>query len=190
MSDLFGEKPDPTGIIGWAQRTIARPLGEVLIFDTETTDLAGEVIEICVVDTGGGLRYHQRFRPLGYIHPRARAIHGLTAEMLAREPIFAHKRDEVQTIFDAASLVLAYNASFDSARLAYTCKLHRVTPVHIAKVACLMRGYSKFYHSRHPRGRYAAKPLVGGDHSAIGDCLAALNILSLLAVGELHHETR
>lgn len=163
----------------WARGILKRD--DVLILDTETTDLDGEIIELAIINLKGDVLYNGRFNPLTAISEGAKAVHGITAEMVASEPRFADRKLEVFVPLITAGLVLIYNAAFDVARLRTTSKLHGVDMPNF-KSDCIMEWYAKFcndwsdYH-----GSYRWQPLGGGDHSALGDCRAALATLHEMA---------
>jgi DNA polymerase-3 subunit epsilon len=186
---LFGglTKPAPTvpadrgAAVRWASRFLAKAAGKALILDTETCDLHGEVIELAILQSDGAELYNRRFRPLTRIAPRAFAVHGISDEMLRNEAAFARERLEIQTILGAADVVAIYNAPFDKSCLARTCVLHNVAILEFKEI-CLMRWYAVFYGERLARGGYKTQPLAG-EHSAVGDCQAALRLLQTMAEG-------
>lgn len=176
----------------WAQEMLSQPLGHVLILDTETCDLNGEVIELAVINTLGETRYHSRYCPLTPIQPGAQRVHGLTTEMLAGEACFADEYDLIAGLLGGAKQVLIYNASFDLRCLAETCRLHKVEPIPIQAprysdrlsgqhIHCLMQMYAEWYGEPGRYGGYRWQKLTGGDHSALGDARAALNVLRKMA---------
>ena len=165
----------------WARSILLR--SDVLILDTETTDLDGEIVELAVIYLNGEAVINRRFNPILSISAGAQAVHGISAEMVAHEPHFADCAPELLPILANAGLVLIYNAAFDMARLRQTCKLHGVEMPGI-KTDCLMEWYAQFcgqwseYH-----GNYRWQPL-GGGHSALEDCKAALATLHEIAEEE------
>jgi DNA polymerase-3 subunit epsilon len=175
---------DRNEAIEWAQNILKRD--DVLILDSETTDLYGEIIELAMINLKGETVYNRRFNPIEPISKGAQAVHGISAEMVANEPRFAECAADVLPLLAKAGLVLIYNAAFDTARLSQTCKLHGLS-VPSYKADCIMEQYAAFcgewsdYH-----GNYKYQPLGGGDHSALGDCKAALATLHEMA-GEANH---
>ena len=167
--------------VEWSRETLKRD--DVLILDTETTDLDGEIIELAVINLKGETVFNGRFNPIEPISDGARRVHGISAEMVADSPRFADSCADVLKALASAGLVLIYNAAFDMARLKKTCRLHGVEMPTI-KADCLMERYAQWcgdwsdYH-----GSYRWQPLNGG-HSAHGDCLAALVCLQEMAKGE------
>lgn len=169
---------DRTEASEWARKILQR--SDVLILDTETTDLYGEIIELSVIYLNGETVINRRFNPISPISEGAQAIHGISAEMVAVEPRFAECAPELLPVLANAGLVLIYNKAFDMARLHQTCKLHSVEMPDI-KADCIMEWYAQYcgewsdYHQS-----YRWQPLNGG-HSALSDCQVALNLLHEMA---------
>jgi len=169
---------DRTEAVEWARQILTRE--DVLILDTETTDLHGEIIELAMINLKGEAIYNRRFNPLSPVSYQATAVHGITNEMLENEPAFI---DEYATIYKHltdAGLVLIYNAVFDTARIKTTCIRHGVT-VPEYKTECIMELYAQFCGEWSDHyGSYRWHPLNGG-HDALGDCRAALGVLQDMA---------
>lgn len=166
----------------WARSVLAQD--GVLILDTETTGLHGEVIELAIIDTSGAVRFNSRFKPQMEIEPGAAAIHGLTNDMLVNEPDWAERHEELKSILALASVVLIYNEDFDISRIGFTCRLHYLEPIQFAS-ECIMLMYARYYGawSRNYRS-YRWQPLEGGDHTALGDCAAALEVVRQMAAAK------
>lgn len=91
-----------------------------IIFDTETTGL--DAREDRIIEIGGvelkdhfptGRTIHLFINPDGRkVHPDALAVHGITDEQLAGEPVFAAVADEILEFFGDA-MWIAHNANFD-----------------------------------------------------------------------------
>ncbi len=164
--------------IEWARQTLMRD--DVLILDCESTDLDGEIIELAIINLKREVILNQRFKPVLPVSDGARAIHGISTEMLAHEPVFEDCARHILLTLSTAGLVLIYNAAFDMSRLRQTCKLHGELMPSI-QADCLMERYAAFcgdwsdYH-----GNYKWQPL-GGGHDALSDCLAALSCLNEMA---------
>lgn len=169
---------DHNSAIEWAKTILLMP--NVLILDTETSDLDGEIIELAVINLQGETVFNSRFNPVLPISEGARAVHGISAEMVADSPRFAVCVGDVLNLLAKAELVLIYNAAFDVARIRQTCQLHGIDMPKI-KTNCLMEWYAQYcgqwsnYHQS-----YKWQPLNGG-HDALGDCLAALACLKEMA---------
>lgn len=171
---------DRESAIAWANYVLANPDG-VLFLDTETTGLGGEVIELAITDVAGNVLFDSRFRPRLEIEEGAAAVHGLTAEMLANEPTWADRYEELRALLVNARVVLIFNAYFDVGRIWFTCRTHNLDTF-MFNTECVMLRYAQFCGewSRH-RGSYRWQPLPGGDHSALGDCRAAAEVVRSMA---------
>lgn len=169
---------DKLEAVQWASEILKRD--DVLILDTETTNLDGEIIELAMINLAGETVFNRRFNPLTPISEGAKAIHGITMEAVANEPFFVEEYETVSKLLTGASVVLIYNAAFDTARIRTTCKLQNLNPPKF-NTDCIMTWYAQYcgewsdYH-----GNYKWQSLDGG-HSALGDCLAALACLAEMA---------
>ena len=175
QSRIEGDKVEASE---WSRGILKRE--DVLILDSETTDLHGEIIELAIINLKGEVVFNRRFNPTQPVSAGAKAVHGISTEMLANEPRFAECASEVHDLLNKAGEVLIYNAAFDTARLAQTYRLHGVE-VPTYKSDCIMEWYAQWcgqwsdYH-----GNYKWQPL-GGGHDALGDCRAALACLQEMA---------
>lgn len=178
----MGYAPLKRSATDWAREMLSLPPGKVLILDTETCALHGEIIELAIIDSAGAEIYNRRFSPLTAIDAGAQRIHGITREMLRGEPFFASEYPQIRAILDAAHVVLIYNNQFDLGCLAVTCNLHSVAELTFHS-ACIMRWHAQWY-GEWSRGSYKWQKLTGGDHSALGDARAALALLRKMAQEE------
>ncbi len=94
-----------------------------LAIDTETTgrDDHAEVVEIAIVDAGGGLRFRSLVRPFGSVSPGAERIHGLSRERLASAPKLSDLYSTLARLLTDRQ-VFAYHAPFDRRVLATSCR--------------------------------------------------------------------
>ncbi|MDR5865848.1 DNA polymerase III subunit epsilon [Halomonas koreensis] len=91
-----------------------------IILDTETTGIdprdGHRLIEIGAVEMVNrrltGNTYHQFINPQREIDPEAMAVHGITNERVADEPLFAEIADDFWAFIEGAELVI-HNAPFD-----------------------------------------------------------------------------
>jgi DNA polymerase III subunit epsilon len=174
---------DRNAAIMWARSIVDRS-HEYYILDTETTRLNNpEVIELAVIDLDGKMMINQRFRPLTAIEPGATDIHGLTNEMLATQPQWPIVGASLgKDIFQRK--ILIYNFPFDYRAIDGTYILHDI-PFPGFSGECVMRWYSQFIGDWDARRRsYRWQKLPSGDHSALGDCIATLKIINLMAGSE------
>ena len=169
----------------WAAQLIRE--GEAFILDTETSDLNGEILELSIINLKGETVYNGRFKPSLPIHWKAAKVHGLTADVLTHEPTFASQYEAIKTILENKR-VLIYNAAFDVPILRKTCQLYDCRLITF-RGGCVMEQYAAFvgewndYH-----GSYRWQRLPEGDHSALGDCRATLDILKTMAAAYVEPE--
>lgn len=175
---------DRNEAIQWARKILANPEA-YYILDTETTGLQDpEIIELGVIDLAGNEIINQRFRPVAQVTDGAAEIHGLTNELLANEPPFYALIEELDSqVFDRT--ILIYNSSFDCRALEYTYDLYN-SGLPTVKSDCVMGWYSQFVGEWNDyRGSYRWQRLPGGDHSAVGDCQATLDVLKYMAESQM-----
>jgi DNA polymerase III subunit epsilon len=175
---------DRNEAINWAKSILDRP-DEYYILDTETTGLAGpEIIELGIIDLEGNEIINQRFCPKTQVTVGASNIHGMTNHSLANEPLFDTVIDCLQEmIFDRKLLV--YNLPFDREALFFTFgdRGYDVPPI---AGECVMQWYSQFCGEWNDyRGGYRWQKLPGGDHSAVGDCKATLEVIKGMAASPM-----
>lgn len=173
---------DRNEAVEWSRQILGRDA--VLILDTETTDLDGEIIELAIINLKGETVYNRRFNPLTPVSAGAMAVHGISTAMLENEPFFIEEYTAICNLLASAKVVLIYNAAFDTARIQTTCRLHGLNAPKF-KTECIMEWYAQFcgewsdYH-----GSYKWQRLDGG-HDALGDCLAALSVLHEMSAMEV-----
>jgi len=85
-----------------------------LLLGTETTGLAGEIVEIGVIRGDGSVALHSLVRPVGEMG--ATEIHGITAEMVAGAPSFAAIEPQLRALLHGHK-VAVYNVDFDQRML-------------------------------------------------------------------------
>ena len=55
--------------IRWARGVIAADPTSILILDSETTDLGGEIIDLAIIDLAGSVVFQSLFNPVCQIDP-------------------------------------------------------------------------------------------------------------------------
>lgn len=179
--EVQARQQDKQEIIQWARDMLARD--DVCILDTETTDLYGQVIELAIIDLAGTVLYDGRIKPTVEISEGAQNVHGITMEMLADAPTFADEYERVKALMGQYRTVLIYNAQFDDAVLRVTCEAHNLPELEYES-ECLMEAYAVYCQQWSDYHRsYRWQPL-GGGHSALSDCRAALATLREMAKEE------
>ena len=157
----------------WARARLRR--NDAVILDTETTDLDGDVIQLSVIDLHGTTLLSTLIRPMSPISAVAAAVHGITDADVAAAPWMAEIAPQLQAV-TRKKWVLAYNAPFDRAALVRSLELAQVAPGWLAAPShwrCLMR-----LRAATENGRWTK---LDGPHHALGDCLAALQVLHRMA---------
>ena len=77
--------------------------------------------------------------------------------------------------------VIIYNASFDQRILRQQCNHHSKKPIDMDS-ECAMKWYSQYVGDWNDwHNSYTWQKLPGGDHSALGDALATLEVLKEMA---------
>lgn len=161
-----------------------------VILDMETTGLYdAEPVEIAVIDHTGAVLFNSRVKPLrperlserGDSGVAATDIHGITAEDLANAPTFGEIYPALYHALHGKHVVV-YNKDFDLPILRATRKEWYCPSFGFEKSSCAMKMYAQFCGDWSDyRGSYRWQPLPGGDHSALGDARATLEVLREMA---------
>ncbi len=82
--------------------------------DTETTGLSeqDEILEICILEADGSVRFESLVKPRGPIAAAAYGVHRITKRMVKDAPTWDHVAPQVQAAL-AGRRVAIYNAAFD-----------------------------------------------------------------------------
>ena len=161
--------------VTWA-RTMLQPHSAVVI-DCETTDLPGALCEIAVVDTSGQILLSTLINPCLPIDPDATRVHNITDKMVAGASRFPGVLSDVLRV-TAGRKVLAYNAPFDYECIGSDAQRYDINSEHLDDPdtwGCIMRARSAWVGS--PDHFYP----LGASHRAVGDAVAALEILHAIA---------
>ena len=148
---------------------------QFLIFDTETTSINGEAIEVGVLNMNGETMFHEYVMPVTQqISEKAYDVHGIDLDMLMRKkamPWSAYS-DHFKQIIEGKTMI-AYNLPFDFKIINYTAKCNRlVSPFNSdLQSLCAMRLRKAWYQTK-------TFQELGGDHNVIDDCLETLKILN------------
>lgn len=165
-------------------RNVLKNKEDYVILDTETTGLGKNdvIVQIGITDLEGNVLLDTLIRPSKgkRISSDATAIHGINIQMLENAPTFKDIYSKFCEIIGSRT-ILIYNAEFDARLIAQTA-LQDEIKLNEFNALCIMIGYSTFvgewseYH-----GNYKFQKLIGGDHTAIGDCRATLEVIKRMA---------
>lgn len=97
-------------------------------------------------------------------------------------PAFKEIYQKTRKIIEGKTVII-YNAAFDTRLLLQTSRRYRLPSLfdHEEQGECAMLMYSAWVGEEWPFGGYKWQKLVGGDHTALGDCLATLEIIKKMA---------
>ena len=168
----------------WAQEVLTDT--SAVILDTETTGLnsTAEIIEISIINVQGDTLLDTLVKPKGKIPIDAYEIHGIGSVTVKNAPNWPGIDDRVSDIIKNASRVIIYNAGYDTRLMRQTRKLYNLPPLDIPPhhYQCAMERYAEFYGDwRGSQRGFRWQPLQGGNHRALGDCLATLNVIKKMA---------
>ena len=176
---------DRVSAVLWAREQLS--LNDLVILDTETTGLYdAEIVEIAIIDCLGEMLLNTLIKPSIPIPAEVTDIHGISDAMVADAPSFPEVYPRIDAVLKDKR-VLIYNSAFDIKILNYCCRLHNLPILKLAKRSeCLMKwaaewrgDWSNYYKD------YRYFPLPDGNHRALGDCLAALDLLEKMAADSI-----
>jgi DNA polymerase III subunit epsilon len=171
--------------IQWAKDILAIPADQLLILDTETTGLdnTAEIVQLSIIDGAGDVVINTFVHPTRPIPPEATAIHHITNQDVAVAPKWETVFTLLQKIVEGKTLVI-YNKDYDLRLIKQSSIAAGISfPVIGCKdVQCAMQAYSEFVGEWNDyRGSFRWQKLTGGDHSALGDCRATLDLIRKMA---------
>lgn len=159
-----------------------------VILDTETTGLVDpEIIDIAIIDTQGNTLLNTYIKPHNpdkifeeHNGVSAYDIHEIHPDSLFNKPTLKEMYPKLKQLLTGKT-VLVYNESFDIPLLNGLLKSEELEPIQFES-DCVMETYaiyvgdwSDYWDS------YRWKSLEGGDHSALGDCKATLEVIRKMA---------
>lgn len=190
---MTSEISDTEKSIEWS-RTILKN-DKWCILDTETTGLSNnaEIIQIGIL-CSSGQEYQALVKPTIAISEAASEIHGIynddVVQALPFEQIFL---DVWKLLCDRD--VIIYNAEFDlkvirnslkarGIQIAFPTSDRRNCRIFVngGSIHCAMQYYSQYVGEWNEYyGNYKWQKLPGGDHSALGDCKATLEVIKQMS---------
>lgn len=167
-----------------------------IILDTETTGMGrnAEIVQIATLDPGGTSAWDSYVKPTVPIEPGATAVHKITDDMVATAPTFDAILPELLKQVGCRDVII-YGAAFDLRLIqqsAHAVNIYLEFPYnqfHGCRVfnnggliQCLMLQYAQFCGEWNPKHEeYQWQKLPGADHTAPGDCRAALEVINTMA---------
>ncbi|MFF7176822.1 exonuclease domain-containing protein [Streptomyces pseudovenezuelae] len=201
MAVREARRREVAGLEEWAAAALADEL--VCVLDTETTGKDGDarVVEVAVYSVHGEVLLDSLVNPGCSIPAEATGIHGITDSMVSAAPSFGELLGALAQALDGRRCLI-YNDVFDVGRLRYELDRHYRAVGHEDPAAAaeawlaaqtfadVMVPYSDWVGEPLDRwearwgeywGPYAWQKLPGGDHRALGDCRAVLDVLRQMA---------
>jgi DNA polymerase-3 subunit epsilon len=185
VEDRLRGNRDCVAAVEWARDLMISR--DFVIFDSETTGLSSPVdfVEVAVIGPTGKKLFDSLLKPSCRIEPGARAVHGHTAKSLSGALRFSEVYPDLLTALYQRR-VIVFNASYD--RRAWDTAVRRLGAKgalagELPRWECAMRQYARFVGEPSKRGGYRPQKLPGGDHTALGDALAALRLIEGMAAG-------
>jgi len=163
--------------------------------DTETTGTGpnDSIIEVSVIDHDGGVLVDSLVKPVGKISPGARAVHGITNDMIKDAPGW----ESVWTQVEAAitnRVIGIYNVDFDLRMMRQSHQMNwlRWSDPREAEFFCIMKLYAQFWGQWNPKyGNYRWQSLdqarqqcgipLPNSHRAKDDTLLTRALLEFMA---------
>lgn len=167
---------------------------DFVVFDTETTDIHGEIVEYALCDKNGQPLLEGRVKPTVPISEGAFGVHGISDVMVSTCPTFDQVAEQVLSPL-VGKVVVGYNVAFDLGRLITTLHAYeRLKPLaeRVRKFDsfCVMDAFAPIYGTWY-RGSYRWQKLgvacgyfdipLKNAHSAMGDVLATYQVLNAMS---------
>lgn len=161
-----------------------------VIMDTETTGLYGaEIVQIAIIDHHGKTLLNKLVKPENPQKMMEKSdsgicaydIHHIHPDMLVDAPTIGDLYPQLYEALKGQTVVI-YNEAYDWPILKSALRLYRCPEIPVKEVECAMELYAQWcgqWSSRHESYRW--QPLMGGDHTALGDCLATLGVIKEMA---------
>jgi DNA polymerase-3 subunit epsilon len=173
----------------WAKSLLERM--DWVILDTETTGLShlDEIVQVAILGPDGNVLLDTLVKPTQPISPDATSLHGISDADVAEAPLFPEIYERIQELI-AGQTVVIYNAAFDLRLIRQSLAKYPGFSLGIEEeqVECAMLWYAAWYGEVWPEGGYKWQKLVGGDHTALGDCRATYRVIERMAAGHRGEE--
>jgi DNA polymerase-3 subunit epsilon len=161
---------------------------DTVILDTETCNLSGGIVQLSIIDITGKTLLNTYVMPENPFSVFAKSgyrsaynIHGITPYHLHDAPTMG---DLYPALYEALSgkRVVIYNKAFDWPIVRYELWRFNCPKIPVKSVNCAMTLYAQFVGDWSNYWKdYRWQPLPGGDHTALGDCMATLDVIKEMA---------
>ncbi len=166
----------------WAKSLLERL--DWVILDTETTGLAykDEIVQVAILGHDGETLIDTLVKPTQPISSESTSFHGIVDADVTEAPLFPDVFARIQEIITGKTVVI-YNAVFDLRLVRQSLARHSVSSSGIEdeQAECAMLWYSAWVGDIWSQGEYKWQKLVGGDHTALGDCRATYRVIERMA---------
>ncbi len=166
------------------------------ILDTETTglDTNAQIVQIGIITSTNLEGWQAYVKPTIPISIEATQIHGITSALVKDASYFEKTFLDVWKAIDNKDVII-YNADFDlrlirqslkarGIQIAFPTSDRRKCRIFVngGSIHCAMLNYSSWVGDYDDYfGNYRWQKLPGGDHSALGDCKATLEVIKTMA---------
>ena len=181
-------------VLLWARDIFSRfNPNNVLILDTETTGLnvkQDEIVQIGIINSAGEVLLDtlvnapraSRMLEKSDSGICAQDIHGIQMSDVQAAPSVEAVFTEMFQLINSASVLLIYNWDYDWTMITNMAQRYGIEMPALPKSYCLMEQYAIWFDEWSDyRESYKWQKLPNGDHSAIGDCKAALDVFKEIA---------
>lgn len=183
---------DEMTAIGTAQEWLEDK--DTVIMDTETCNLNGGIVQLSIIDITGKTLLNTYVMPENpfkvFVKSNDRSaynIHGITPYHLWNAPTLGDLYPALYEVLSGKRVVI-YNKAFDWPIFRYELWRFNCPKFPVKAINCAMLVYAQFIGDWSNYWKsYRWQPLPGGDHTALGDCLATLEVIKEMAnwkVGE------
>lgn len=180
----------------WAQEIMQK---DFVVLDSETTGLNdARFVQLAIIDKHGKTLFNELINPGVKIEDGAKAVHGITEEMVTGEKPFIHYQHQILEILTGKTIII-YNADFDMSILNHELSSDIIIYDFISDYHCVMKEYAKYHGEKSHRGGYKWQSLtnaciqmgieIKNAHNALGDCLMTLALIKAMAGHEEKPET-
>jgi DNA polymerase-3 subunit epsilon len=159
-----------------------------VIVDTETCNLSGGIVQLSVIDHTGKTLIDSYVMPENPFlvfeksgDGSAYNIHRITPYHLWNAPTIGDLYPALREALKGKTVVI-YNKAFDWPIIKSELWRFNLPMIPVKEVDCVMELYAQFVGDWSNYWEdYRWQPLPGGDHTALGDCLATLEVIKEMA---------